>query len=182
MKYALILLADGFEETEALATHDILRRSHQIQPILASIKNEATVTSSAGLKVIADLLLKEAKLDDYSFLVLPGGKVGVENLKSSKQALEAIRLFRKQGKGVYAICAAPSILAEEGYLDGFSYTCFPGFETGNGSYSGKEVEVDGDWITARSMAYTIPFAEKIVEKEVGLEAVKMIQPGTKGLK
>ncbi|MBP5217102.1 MAG: DJ-1/PfpI family protein [Bacilli bacterium] len=182
MKNALILLADGFEETEALATHDILNRTHEIKPILCSIKEDKLVTSSASLRVYADLSLGEIDPNDYAFLVLPGGKKGVENLKGSSKVKELIETFLKSQRGVYAICAAPSILAELGYLDDATYTCFPGFETGNGDYSGKEVEIDGKWITARSMAYTIPFAEAIVKKELGEEALKRIHPGTQGIR
>ncbi len=182
MKNALILLADGFEETEALATHDILNRTHEIKPFLCSIKEGKTVASSAGLNVIADLSLSEIKEEDYSFLVLPGGKKGVENLKASEEVGNLIRSFLSAGRGVYAICAAPSILAEMGLLEEAKYTCFPGFETGKGAYTGKEVEIDGKWITARSMAYTIPFAEAIIRKELGEEAVMRIRPGTMGLR
>lgn len=182
MKNALILLADGFEETEALATHDILNRTHEIKPVLCSIMEDRLVMSSAGLRVSADVSLKEIQQEDYDFLVLPGGKKGVENLKGSSKVKELIQTFLSSKRGVYAICAAPSILAELGYLDDATYTCFPGFETGKGNYSGKEVEVDGRWITARSMAYTIPFAEEIVRKELGEEALIRIHPGTQGIR
>ena len=182
MKNALILLADGFEETEALTTHDILNRTHEIIPTLCSIKDEQLVISSAGLRVIADASLGQIREGDYSFLVLPGGKKGVENLKASKEVRALIERFLASKRGVYAICAAPSILAEMGHLDQATYTCFPGFECGKGLYSGKEVEIDGPWITARSMGYTIPFAEAIVKKELGEEALKRIRPGTLGLR
>ncbi len=182
MKHALILLADGFEETEALTTHDILNRTHEIVPVLCSIKDSLQVVSSAKLKVEADILLKDVDKNAYDFLVLPGGKLGVQNLSHSADVGSLLEYFVYRKKAVYAICAAPGLLAQRGYLNDATYTCFPGFQTGKGLYTRKEVEDDGTWITARSMAYTIPFAEAIVKKELGQEAVDAIQPGIRGLK
>ena len=180
MKNALILLADGFEETEALSTHDIFTRSHEIKTTLASIKDGLVVTTSMGLKVFADTLLKDINPDDYDFLVLPGGKLGVDNLKASQEVISLVKRFHEEGKGHYAICAAPSILGELGYLDGRNYTCFPGFQVGKGNWLDEGSVTDGDLITGRSMAYTIEFAEAIVKKEVGDKALERIYPGTRG--
>ena len=82
---------------------------------------------------------------------------------------------------IYAICAAPSILGELGYLDGKNYTCFPGFQTGKGHYIDQGAVVDGDLITGHSMGYTLAFAEAIIKKLLGEEAVLAIRPGTMGL-
>ena len=181
MKKGLLLLADGFEETEAISTHDILSRTHEIDCVLASISSSKEIVTSMGLVVKANCLLSEVDEEEFDFLILPGGKVGVNNLKACPRVKELVLSFHKKGKGVYAICAAPSILGELGLLDGKNYTCFPGFETGKGNYLKDEGAVrDGDLITGHSMAFTIPFAEEIVKKECGEEALKRIAPGTRG--
>lgn len=179
MKKGLILLADGFEETEAISSFDILRRSHAIVPTFASIMEGLEVTSSGGIPVKASVLLKDVSLADYDFLILPGGKKGVENLKASPLAMEAVDHFAALSH-IYAICAAPSILGERGYLDGRKYTCFPGFQCGKGTWLDEGFVVDGNLVTGHSMAYTIPFAEAIVKLEAGEEAYERILPGAYG--
>lgn len=180
MKKGLMLLADGFEGTEAIATHDILMRTHEIDCVLASISSSLEVKTSLGLTVKANTLLSEAKDFDWDFLVLPGGKLGVENLKKVPSVKELVLRMAEKGKGIYAICAAPSILGELGLLDGKSYTCFPGFQVGKGSYQNVGAVKEGKIITGHSMAFTIPFAEEIVKAECGEEALKRIRPGTRG--
>ena len=181
MKKGLLLLADGFEIVEALASADIIRRSKVLGCDLVSISKKKEVVSSMGTAVKADALLEEVRPEDYSFLILPGGKRGVENLKASEEVLNLVRDFYKEGKGVYAICAAPSILGELGILEGKDYTCFPGFQKGNGHYENAPFVEDGSIITGHSMAYSIPFAEAIVKKEGGEEALEATFPGTRGL-
>lgn len=177
----MILLADGFEQTEALQAHDAFRRTGQIHPVLLSIHDRKEVESSSGVKVIADGLLKENKGDRYAFLLLPGGKRGVDNLKASPEVIAMIKEFHDAGKPIYAICAAPSILGELGYLDGKNYTCFPGFQVGKGNYIDTGAVKDGDLITGHSMGYTLVFAEEIIRSLLGEDAVKRIRPGTMGL-
>ena len=181
MKKGLMLLANGFEETEAITTHDILSRTHEIECVLASISASLEVNTSMGLVVKANCLVDEIKEDDFDFLVLPGGKVGVDNLKACPKVKELVLSFYKKSKGVYAICAAPSILEELGLLKDKTFTCFPGFEGKTGKYQkGAGAVADGNIITGHSMAFTIPFAEEIVKRECGEEAIKRILPGTRG--
>jgi 4-methyl-5(b-hydroxyethyl)-thiazole monophosphate biosynthesis len=101
-------------------------------------------------------------------------------LKHSEATIALINAFHDAGKPIYAICAAPSILGELGYLDGKRYTCFPGFQAGAGEYVDTGSVIDGDLVTGHSMAYTIAFAENIVRKQLGEEAVKTIYRGTRG--
>jgi len=181
MLKGLMLLADGFEQTEALTTHDILSRTHQIDLEYVSITDDLMVTSSMGLRVQALGLLKDKRVGDYDFIVLPGGKGGVDNLKASPLVLDTIRKFHDAGKKHFAICAAPSILGELGYLDGKEYTCFPGFQKGEGKYIHAGSIIDGDLVTGHSMGYTIEFASNIVRVLLGEEALEGIQKGVKGL-
>ncbi|MCR5491935.1 MAG: DJ-1/PfpI family protein [Bacilli bacterium] len=176
-----ILLADGFETTEALTTYDVLVRSHKIEPELVSISASFGVTSSHGVTIRAARLIKGVDVEDYDFIILPGGKKGVDNLKSSGDVHAFLLKAIEKGKDVHAICAAPSILGELGYLDGKRFTCFPGFQVGKGTYTGEGVTVEGNLITGKSMGYSIPFAEAIVAKYCGQETVEMLRKGTLGL-
>jgi 4-methyl-5(b-hydroxyethyl)-thiazole monophosphate biosynthesis len=182
MKRALIVLADGFEQTEALTTQDVLLRTHEAEVTLASISKSLVVESSSLLRVQANALLEDLDLNGFDFLILPGGKRGVENLKASKKVIETIRFFKEKGKHVHAICAAPSILGELGYLDDLDYTCFPGFEKGKGHYQDEGAVICQETVTGHSMYYTIAFAEKIVELELGKEALERTYPGTRGIR
>ncbi|MBQ9457413.1 MAG: DJ-1/PfpI family protein [Bacilli bacterium] len=177
---ALILLAEGFETVEALATYDILKRSHRIDPTLCSIGADLPVVSSQGIKIQAEAILARTDLTDFDMIILPGGKKGVENLKASQDVVSAIWTMLLMDKDVHAICAAPSILCEMGLLNHSRYTCFPGFQSGEGEYSGEGVTNDEGLITGKSMGYTIPFAEEIVRYYFGEEAVEEIRKGTLG--
>ena len=177
---ALLLLADGFETVEALQTLDVLTRTHQILTTTASISDSKIVSSSIGVKVEANALLRDVSLQNYDFLILPGGKLGVENLSKSPMVIEAIHAFLDNGKDVHAICAAPSILGALGYLDSLPYTCFPGFQKGNGTYQDTGVVITPHIITGHSMGYTLPFAEAIVAHYLGEAGIKAIEPGVYG--
>lgn len=177
---ALILLADGFEVTEALATADVLTRTHEIQVTLCSINDNLAVSSSHGVRISANKMLPEIRVDDYDFLILPGGKFGVENLKSSSAVRSLITAFFEAGKEVHAICAAPSILGEMGYLDGLEYTCFPGFQVGKGRYLHQGVVETPRIITGHSMNFSIDFALAIVRHYLGDKGVETVLPGMRG--
>ena len=180
MKKCFIILEDGFEECEALITHDILRRSGQIEVKLLGGKH-LDVISSAGVVIKADALLKDADLNEYDFCILPGGKKGVDNISMSELDKGVIKKMFALGKHVHAICAAPSVLGNLGYLDGKKFTCFPGFERGNGTWVDTGVVVDGTLITGRSMGHSIAFAEAIVTLEVGEQYLHKIHQGTLGI-
>lgn len=177
----LVLLANGFEDTEALTTRDVLIRSG-IEMVSASISETKTVVSSFGVSVLSDKLLKEINnIDDFDFIVLPGGGRGTQNLKESKLVEETVRKFADKNKILCAICAAPSIFGKYGLLVNKNYTCFAGCNEGViGNFTGNEVEVDGNIITARSMMYSIPFALTIIEKLLGKDTKERVLVGLKG--
>lgn len=178
----LLLLADGFEDTEALTTRDVLIRAG-IEVTTASISDRLEVQSSFGLHVLADTLLKLIfDTTPYDFIVLPGGGRGTRNLSESQLVPLYLEKFVKANKLVCAICAAPSVVGKLGYLEGHKYTCFAGFNTGfAGEFTGNEVEVSGNFITARSMRYSIPFALAIIEKLLGKEIKEKVEIGLNGL-
>lgn len=182
MKKAAYLLHDGFELTEALGSFDILTRSHAIEPYLLSDMEGLNVKSSCGVQVKAHALLRDCRIEDFDFLILPGGKQGVEGLFESDAATAFIKQAKEKGKHVHAICAAPSILGRLGYLKGIRATCFPGFELGEANWE-KEgtVITDGDTVTARSMGYSLAFGHAIVKLEAGEEADRRIAAGELGL-
>lgn len=127
MKDVLIILADGFEETEAIATIDVLRRMN-FDVTIASLNDNLQATSAHQVKVTADKTLTDAKLDKYKAIVLPGGMPGAANLKNSKDVIELIQKTYETGDLVCAICAAPIALSAAGVLSGARFTAYPGFE------------------------------------------------------
>ena len=178
----LLLLADGFEDTEALTTRDVLIRAG-IEVTTASITDRLEVESSFGVHVLADALLKLIfDTTPYDFIVLPGGGRGTRNLSESPLVPQYLQKFVSANKLVCAICAAPSILGKLGYLAHEKYTCFAGFNVGfAGDFTGNEVEVSGNFITARSMRYSVPFALAIIEKLLGKEIKNKVEKGLNGL-
>ena len=121
-----VFLAEGFEETEALAPVDVMRRA-KLDVKTVGVTGEC-VTSSHGVPVKADITIDNIDLDDDQGVVLPGGMPGTLNLEANEKVLEAVKYSCENGKIVAAICAAPSILGHLGILDGKKATCFPGFE------------------------------------------------------
>lgn len=171
MVKGLIILADGFQDSEALATRDVLKRS-RLQVDTASIHNSLEVQSQTGLVVKADLFLKDAKSKDYDFLIIPGGSIGVSNLNKEKMVDQIINEFVEDKKLVAAICAGPSVVGKSLHYDSRSYTCFPGMEkyiSGGKYQKEKPVIRDGNFITAKSMAYSVDFALEIIEYLQGKE-------------
>lgn len=178
----LIIFADGFEDTEGITTRDILLRG-KIELVSASISNSKEVITSHNLKIFADILLSEVNLDDYDFIILPGGLKGVNNISNSALAMDAIKYFYDHNKDIYAICAAPSILGKLGYLDNKEFTCFKGFENNiNGIYTGAPVTITSEHIiTAKSMAYSIDFALAILKKLVSQDIYDHVNKSIKSL-
>jgi len=178
----LLILADGFEDTEALTTRDVLLRAG-FEVKTCSITDRLEVQSSFGVHVLADALLKLMfDLEPYDFIILPGGGRGTKNLRECEFLKAYLDYFLLHNKLICAICAAPSVLGQYGYLENRRYTCFAGFNAGiSGKFTGKEVERDGNIITARSMQYSIPFALEIIDYLVGPEIKEKVLEGLQGL-
>ena len=128
MAQIFVLLADGFEEIEALAPVDILRRGGQ-DVFTASINGTLWVTSSHGITVKADILFEEAPLEQADMLLLPGGMPGSKNLDEHKGVRQALLAQDRREGHIGAICAAPMVLGHLGLLKGRRATCSPGFES-----------------------------------------------------
>ena len=170
MKKAVILLANGLEECEALMTRDVLIRSG-IEVDLMSIYPEGNIVSQTGLIITPNTYYQKVEdMEKYDALILPGGKLGHANLDSFSQMNAILAYFLKEDKLVCAICAAPKILGHRGLLKNKKYTCFKGCEVGlDGNYQGSISEVDGNIITGRSVYYTSEFALNIVEQLLSKE-------------
>ena len=161
-------LADGFEETEAVTTIDVLRRA-EIDVITVSISNSKTVTGAHGIPVIADEIFAETDFSTADLLFLPGGMPGTKHL-GEHEGLKQLLLHQvNSGRKIAAICAAPTVLAKIGILDNKEAICYPGFESDltNAVISTKTVVKSGNVITGKGPGVTIPFALKVVEELKG---------------
>lgn len=159
-----ILLAQGFEEMEALVPADLLRRAG-VQTALVGL-DAPVITGGHGIAVSTDLLLEQVNLESSDMLVLPGGMGGVTNMRSSSAAMSAIRTACEQGCWLAAICAAPTLLGELGILDGRSAVCYPGMEEQLGRADAKpdhHVVVDGRVITSRAAGSAFEFGFTLVQ-------------------
>jgi protein deglycase len=174
MKKILVHLAEGFEEVEAIAPVDVLRRAG-FEVAMVSITGNKLVTGSHGIVIQADQLFEEADYSKADMIVLPGGP-GSKNLDNHEGLKDQIKQFNHHGKPLAAICAAPMVLAHLGILRGKNITCFPGTEIHlEGSrITGKAVEVDGTIITGKGMGVAVKFGLAIVEYFSGKVAAEAL--------
>ena len=158
-----ILLANGFEEIEALATVDIIRRAG-IDIKTVGVGGEKIV-GSHNIQIKTDILIDNVKLtQEIDGVILPGGIPGTPNLEANKMAMELLQFVCDKKKLIAAICAAPSVLGHKGMLKGLSATCYPGFEkelVGANIISDSCV-TDGNVITAKGAGVSFEFAFSIV--------------------
>lgn len=165
-----ILLAEGFEEVEALTPVDLLRRAG-IETKLVGVTGE-TVCGARGISVVTDLGMDEIDLSSADMLVLPGGMPGTTNLYADNRVTDAVRTMADADKYVAAICAAPSIiLGGMGLLEGRKATCYPGMEDGmKGSEAVKTTCVtDGKFITSCGVGGALDFACALITALAGRE-------------
>ena len=173
-----VFLADGFEDIEALAPIDILRRANVDVKTVGVTGKE--VTSSHGVTVKADISVSDIKLDsDLELIVLPGGMPGTLNLEASVGVQKAIDFCAANDKYIAAICAAPSILGHKGLLKGKKATCFPGFEKDlvGADACSDLVVIDGKFITGKGPGACIEFGLKLAEILVSADAALNIKAG-----
>ncbi|WP_058485454.1 DJ-1 family glyoxalase III [Defluviitalea phaphyphila] len=174
---AYLFLAEGFEEIEALATVDILRRA-EISVFTVSIINDLKVKGKNGVEVKADILFENLDLQGADMLILPGGP-GVSLLHKHEELKNLIKEYNNAGKWIAAICAAPTVLGKLGILEGKKATCYPGCEADlkGALLQNEEVVLDGNIITSKGPGTTFSFAFKIIEVLKGKEKVKEISNG-----
>ena len=170
-----MLLGTGFEETEAIAPLDLLRRAG-VEIATVGVTGKI-VYGSHNIGIEADILIDEMDLTNLEMIILPGGLGGVASARASKPALDALKFAWDNGKFVAAICAGPTVLADLGITDGRKATCFPGCEDGMGSAQIQEnaaAVIDGRLITGTSAGCAIPFGLKLIEVLKGKEEADRI--------
>lgn len=176
------LLADGFEETEAIAPFDMVKRAGE-DAVFVSVSDEKTVTGAHGIKIVADIFLKDVSAENGKMIVLPGGKLGVENLDKTEGFDEIIKEFAGKEKFVCAICAAPSLLGKRGYLDGKKAVCYPEKEfeqhLANAEIQTTRVVRDGKFITAVGAGASIEFGLELVTAIKDKDTAEKIRNGIK---
>ena len=171
----LVILADGFEDSEAIITIDLLRRAH-INLDVVCMNKTLTCKSGRGLEVVCDKTFKDINLKDYNFLVIPGGQAVFKYHLKSDLTKSIVDYFMNKGLLVACICAAPMILGNLGYLKGKNYTCFPGCQSDIflGDYQDQEVVIDGNIITSKAMGTTFAFGEAIITKLLSSDAAQKV--------
>lgn len=173
-----VFLATGFEDIEALAPVDIMRRAG-LAVKTVSITGEQIVESSHGVGVVADALLSDVSLSSAEMLVLPGGLPGSTNLDACTTLTSAIKCHYEAGKPLAAICAAPLVFGHLGILAGKRATCYPGVEgelTG-ADYTAAIVEKDSNIITGKGPGAAFEFGYAIVDHFLGEGASDGLRAG-----
>lgn len=171
-------LANGFEEIEALAPVDILRRGG-VEVKTVSVTGNDFVESAHGVTFKADLKIEDAELGDADLLMLPGGLPGATNLNDHVGVRNALTAQAARGGSIAAICAAPLVLGSLGLLEGRRATCYPGFEkymTG-ATYTEELFTIDDNIITGRGPAATLPYSYAILSLLTNEETAQSVADG-----
>ena len=171
-----MLLGTGFEETEAIAPLDLLRRAG-VQVLTVGI-NGKMIYGGHGIGIEADILLEEMDLTQLEMIILPGGLGGVASVRASQPAMDALRFAWENGKFVAAICAGPTVLADLGITDGKNATCYPGCESGMGNANilpEAACVQDGKLITGTSAGCAVKFGLALIEALKGIATAQAIE-------
>jgi len=171
-----MLLGTGFEETEAIAPLDLLRRAG-VQVLTVGV-NGKTVYGGHGIGIEADITLDQLDLTSLDMIVLPGGLGGVASVRASQAAMDALQFAWENDKFVAAICAGPTVLADLGITSGKNATCYPGCEDGMGDarmIADAAAVRDGKLITGTSAGCAVKFGLALVEALRGKEAAETVE-------
>jgi len=159
-KKIAVILADGFEEIEAVVPIDVFRRL-EFEVVVAGLSK--TVKGSHGIKIQADCLLSELKEPEFDALFLPGGMPGAANLRDCPSVIEFVKKMDSRKAVVSAICAAPIVLKAAGIIEGKTVTSHPSVKNDlkGCNHTGKLVETDGNIITGKGPGAAFDFAARI---------------------
>jgi len=167
-KKALVAIADGSEELEAVTIIDVLVRAGA-NVTVASV-GEMQITASRGVKIVADALIGDCKGQEYDLIALPGGMPGAEHLRDCSELIEILKKQRQANRFYAAICASPAVvLQHHGLLEGRKATCYPSPDLNLPGRQDAKVVVDGDCVTSQGPATALEFALKLVELLFGKE-------------
>lgn len=163
MKKVCVLLAEGFEEVEALTAVDLLRRA-KVYVDTVSVTEDYIVLGAHGISVQTEDLFREVDFADFDMIVLPGGMPGTTNLEAHSGLRQVLTEAAERGQFLAAICAAPTILGKMGLLKGRKATCYPGMEAEleGAVIGGGAVVTDGPFITSRGVGTAIDFALQLI--------------------
>ena len=171
MTKALVPLAQGCEELEAVTITDLLVRAG-IQVTTAGL-DEQPVIASRGMKLIPDTTIDAVINNTYDLIVLPGGLPGADHLRDNSHVQQLLKKHASNKKLIAAICAAPKALAAAGLLDNKTVTCYPGSlssaSLNNTTIKSSAIEIDGKIITSRGPGTAMDFALKLIELLEGKE-------------
>lgn len=175
-KTALVPIADGTEELEAVTIIDVLRRAGA-QVTVASIESGLQITASRKTKLVADVKIGDCAGKSYDCIALPGGMPGAERLRDCAALTGMLKQQCKVGKLVAAICASPAVvLAHHHLLDGHKATCYPAFqaELPDRTAAAKRVVADGAFITSQGPGTAMEFSLALVEAMFGADHRKQV--------
>ncbi|MCC6345699.1 MAG: DJ-1/PfpI family protein [Nitrospirales bacterium] len=175
MPRVVVALADGFEEVEAMAIVDVLRRA-EIETVIAGLHG-GPVVSARKVRVVPDTTIDTIRAEDFDMIVLPGGQPGADNLNADERVKQLIRDFHGRGKYTGAICAAPYVLANAGVLDGKRVTAYPSYRDrlGGALYQEGSVVEDSTVLTSRGAGTALCFGLALAGKLAGPEKAAAIK-------
>jgi 4-methyl-5(b-hydroxyethyl)-thiazole monophosphate biosynthesis len=178
MAKALVVLAEGVEEMEAVIVIDILRRAG-VEVLTAATHDNREVVASRGVRLVADTLLTEVRGSPGEALVIPGGAVGSRRLAADPRVLELVRTYVRNQKLVAAICAGPLVLQAAGVLEGVRFTCHPGARDlfPGRNIAAERVVTDGAILTSQGPGTSMEFALAIARHLVSPATVEEVAAG-----
>ncbi len=177
-KSVLMPVSQGFEEVEAIAVVDVLRRAG-LDVTLAAVGDGAIITGTNGVTITADATLKAVENKAFDFIALPGGHANAMTLGSDERVQSMLKAHAQAGRPMGAICAAPTALHKAGLIKG-TYTCYPGYEASIGKadhVADQKVVVNGNVITSRGPGTALCFGVAIVRLLLGEESAQQVQTG-----
>jgi 4-methyl-5(b-hydroxyethyl)-thiazole monophosphate biosynthesis len=171
VKHAVVVLAEGFEEIEAITCIDVLRRAGVDVRVAGLAGKGQAVRGAHDITIKVDVQLAEVSDESMDMLVLPGGMPGTRNLAADECLLALIRRSAESGKWLAAVCAAPTVLHAAGVLSGRRVTSYPSCsqQLTGASYVSEAVVRDGNIITSRGVGTALAFALELVRVLVGNE-------------
>ncbi len=174
MPSALIPLADGVEEMEAVILVDVLRRAEW--NVVSVGLREGPVTASRNVRLVPDKKWSEIQAEDFDWIILPGGLKGSQKLIADERVTHALQRHARAGKKLGAVCAAPTVLHAAGLLNGRAVTSHPSVaqRLGDAKRSDERVVIDGNLITSQGPGTSFEFALSIVAAEDGPEKARKI--------
>ncbi|MGL4363402.1 MAG: DJ-1 family glyoxalase III [Cellulosilyticaceae bacterium] len=163
MMKVVVFFGTGYEEVEALAVVDVLRRGG-VETVMAGVTDQE-VCSARNICIKMDTCAEQINYDEVDMLVIPGGLPGVHNVFASDFIKEKVQAFKKAGKWVAAICAGPGVLGKWGVLENEKATCYPGFEKEllGATHTGERVVVSNNVVTGIGAGASFEFALKLLE-------------------